>query len=190
MAPLMASRSTGQISSITQLGAYMMVGPRNGLLGSWDRLVGPGMSRGETLLVLAASVSGLVFAGILMSSSGASLLLVGLSALIGFDVVGGAVCNGTPDNACLAPSARPDLGSTRWIHRPTFGVCDCRRRFSARAGVRQQLRLGLRLGPCWRCCGHPLHARAAENPGRVLGLSCRPVRGHNRRETNTRDGMV
>lgn len=82
-----------------------MVEPRNGLLGSWDRLVGPGMSRGETLLVLAASVSGLVFAGILMSSSGASLLSVGLSALIGLDVVGGAVCNGTRTTRA-------------WYHRP------------------------------------------------------------------------
>lgn len=83
----------------------MMVEPRDGLLGLWDRLVGPGMSRDETLLVLAASVFGLVFAGALMSSSGASLLLVGLSAFIGFDVVGGAVCNGTRTTRA-------------WYHRP------------------------------------------------------------------------
>lgn len=79
--------------------------PRNGFLGTWDRLVGPGMSRGETALVLAASVSGLVFAGVLMWSSGASLPLVGLSGLIGFDVVGGAVCNGTRTTRA-------------WYHRP------------------------------------------------------------------------
>ena len=83
----------------------MMVEPRNGLLGSWDRLVGPGMSLGESLLVLAGSVSGLVFAGILMLSSNASFPLVGLSALIGFDVVGGAVCNGTRTTRA-------------WYHRP------------------------------------------------------------------------
>lgn len=82
-----------------------MVEPRDGLLGSWDRLVGPGMSRAETQLVLAASVSGFVFAGILMMSSGASLPLAGLSALIGFDVVGGAVCNGTRTTRA-------------WYHRP------------------------------------------------------------------------
>lgn len=82
-----------------------MVVPRDGLLGSWDRLVGPGMSTGETLLVLAGSVSGLLFGGILMLSSGAPLLSVGLSALIGFDVVGGAVCNGTRTTRA-------------WYHRP------------------------------------------------------------------------
>lgn len=79
--------------------------PRSGLLGSWDRLVGPGMTRGETVLVLAASVSGLIFAGLLMSSSGASLVSTGLSALIGFDVIGGAVCNGTRTTRA-------------WYHRP------------------------------------------------------------------------
>ncbi len=83
----------------------MMVEPRDGLLGSWDRLVGPGMSTEETLLVLAGSLTGLVFAGILMLSSGASLPLVGLSALIGFDVIGGAVCNGTRTTRA-------------WYHRP------------------------------------------------------------------------
>ena len=83
----------------------MVVEPRQGLMAYWDRLVGPGMSRGETLLVLVASVSGAVFAGFLMLSAGASLLLVGLSALIAFDVVGGAVCNATRTTRA-------------WYHRP------------------------------------------------------------------------
>ena len=79
--------------------------PRNGLLGSWDRLVGPGMTLGETLLVVLASVLGSLFAGVLMASSGASALAVGLAALMGFDVVGGAVCNGTRTTRA-------------WYHRP------------------------------------------------------------------------
>lgn len=63
------------------------------------------MSRGETLLVLAASVCGFAFAGALMSHAGASFPLAALSALIGFDVVGGAVCNGTRTTRA-------------WYHRP------------------------------------------------------------------------
>ncbi len=53
------------------------------------------MSWGETVLVVLASVLGSLFAGGLMASSGASGPAVALSAFIGFDVVGGAVCNGT-----------------------------------------------------------------------------------------------
>ena len=79
--------------------------PRKGVLGSWDRLVGPGMTRGETLLVLSASVLGSVFAGALMASSGAPPAAVGLAALIGFDVLGGAVCNGSRTTRA-------------WYHRP------------------------------------------------------------------------
>ena len=69
--------------------------PRPGLLGSWDRLVGPGMTVSETVMVLAASGAGALLAGWLMATSGASIWRVGLAALIGFDVIGGAVCNGT-----------------------------------------------------------------------------------------------
>lgn len=79
--------------------------PRSGLLGAWDRLVGPGMSRGETSLVVFASMLGSLFAGGLMASSGASGLAVALAAFIGFDVVGGAVCNGTRTTRA-------------WYHRP------------------------------------------------------------------------
>ena len=79
--------------------------PRKGLLGSWDRLVGPGMTWGETLLVISASALGSLFAGVLMASSGASRLAVGVAALIGFDVIGGAVCNGT-------------RATRAWYHRP------------------------------------------------------------------------
>ncbi len=85
--------------------AEPMPNPRTGVLGFWDRLVGPGMTTGETLLVLASSVLGSLLAGVLMASSGASALSVSIAALIGFDVLGGAVCNGTQTTRA-------------WYHRP------------------------------------------------------------------------
>jgi hypothetical protein len=63
------------------------------------------MTCGETLIVIAASILGSLFAGVLSTSFGATPLSVGLSALIGFDVIGGAVCNGTRTTRA-------------WYHRP------------------------------------------------------------------------
>ena len=78
--------------------------PRPGLLGSWDRLVGPGMRRDETVLVLGTSVVGSALAGWVLAMNGAGLWLILLGAFIAFDVIGGAVCNATET-------------TKRWYHR-------------------------------------------------------------------------
>ncbi|QUD87557.1 hypothetical protein [Phenylobacterium montanum] len=73
------------------------------------------MTTGETLLVLAGSVLGSLLAGVLMSSSGASVISIGIAALIGFDVLGGAVCNGT--QTTRAWYHRP---GQNWVHHVAF----------------------------------------------------------------------
>ncbi len=69
--------------------------PRPGLLGVWDRLVGPGMTRSETSLVLMSCALGAACAAARMSAIGAEWYIVVLAGLMGFDLVGGAVCNAT-----------------------------------------------------------------------------------------------
>ena len=78
--------------------------PRAGLLGHWDRFVGPGMTRGETALVIGAALLGTLAAGWHLALSGFSPLHTLIGALIAFDVVGGAVCNATDT-------------TKRWYHR-------------------------------------------------------------------------
>lgn len=89
--------------------------PRTGLAGYWDRLVGPGMSRGELMLVIAASVAGAIWAAMRLSETGHSWLLVAVGAAIGFDTVGGAVCNATPTTKRWY--FRP---GQRWTHHVVF----------------------------------------------------------------------
>ena len=79
--------------------------PRPGLLGSWDRFVGPGMSVGENVLMIGSTVVGGAFVAVHLSILGLSWPLVVLGALIGADVIGGAVCNMTET-------------TKRWYHRP------------------------------------------------------------------------
>ena len=79
--------------------------PRPGLIGSWDRFVGPGMTKGENLLVLGSTVVGAAFVALHLSALGMTWPLVLLGALIGADVIGGAVCNMTET-------------TKRWYHRP------------------------------------------------------------------------
>ena len=79
--------------------------PRPGLLGSWDRFVGPGMSVGENALLIGSTVVGGVLVAAHLSALGLSWPLVLLGALIGADVIGGAVCNMTET-------------TKRWYHRP------------------------------------------------------------------------
>lgn len=69
--------------------------PRPGLAGYWDRLVGPGMTTGELALVLGASVLGGIWAAWRLADTGHIPLLIMLGAMIGFDTIGGAVCNTT-----------------------------------------------------------------------------------------------
>ena len=88
-------------------GAYAMTvaQPRPGLLGSWDRFVGPGMSAGENALMICSTLVGGALVAAHLSALGLSWLLVVLGALIGADVIGGAVCNMTET-------------TKRWYHRP------------------------------------------------------------------------
>lgn len=79
--------------------------PRPGLLGFWDRFVGPGMTPGETCLVLGSSMMGAVLAAAHIATLGYGWPLVILGALIAADVIGGAVCNMTET-------------TKRWYHRP------------------------------------------------------------------------
>lgn len=78
--------------------------PRSGLLGSWDRFVGPGMNRGENALMILASLGGALVAGWQLSAAGKSWPLVLLGSFIGVDVIGGVVCNMT-------------MTTKRWYHR-------------------------------------------------------------------------
>jgi len=79
--------------------------PRPGLLGSWDRFVGPGMSAGENVLVIGSAVVGGALVAFHLSLLGLAWPLVVLGAAIGADVIGGAVCNMTET-------------TKRWYHRP------------------------------------------------------------------------
>ncbi|TQV79079.1 hypothetical protein [Denitrobaculum tricleocarpae] len=83
--------------------------PRSGLLGSWDRLVGPGMPRDENLLVIGSGIFGAVFAAWALAAQGASIWLIILGMIIALDVIGGAVCNVTET-------------TKRWYHRPGMPI--------------------------------------------------------------------
>lgn len=82
-----------------------LVQPRPGLLGSWDRFVGPGMSAGENVLMIGSTLTGGALVGAHLAALGLSWPFVVLGALIGADVIGGAVCNMTET-------------TKRWYHRP------------------------------------------------------------------------
>lgn len=79
--------------------------PRPGLLGTWDRFVGPGMTAGENALLFIATFAGGALVAAHLSMLGQAWSLVALGALIGADVIGGAVCNMTET-------------TKRWYHRP------------------------------------------------------------------------
>lgn len=84
--------------------------PRPGLAGAWDRFVGPGMTEGEQAIVCAASVLGVVVVAWRLWMLDMSIPQILVGALIGVDVIGGAVCNMTDT-------------TKRWYHRAgrTFG---------------------------------------------------------------------
>jgi hypothetical protein len=78
--------------------------PRSGLAGRWDRLVGPGATRGENLTTLGAGLAGVVLAVALAPGEWAAWK-VALAAVLAFDLVGGIAANaGAP--------------AQRWYHRP------------------------------------------------------------------------
>lgn len=78
--------------------------PRSGLLGLWDRLVGPGMTPAENALVLGVSFVSAGLVGLHLHSLGMDWIRIGLGALMAFDIVGGAVSNMTET-------------TKRWYHR-------------------------------------------------------------------------
>lgn len=79
--------------------------PRPGAPGFWDRFVGPGMSVGENTLIIGSTVIGGALVILHLSSLNLAWPLVLLGALVGADVIGGAVCNMTET-------------TKRWYHRP------------------------------------------------------------------------
>ena len=82
--------------------------PRAGLLGIWDRTVGPGMSPAESLCVLFAGLIGGMFAILRLLAVGYSWWLAALGGMVAFDVIGGAVCNAT--DTTKAWYSRPSQG--------------------------------------------------------------------------------
>jgi hypothetical protein len=84
--------------------------PRQGLMGAWDRVVGPGQTRAEFWLILVPSLlAGLaaplyaLFAGLGWTTT--QLIVEGV---IAFDLAGGVVTNATAT-------------AKRWYHRPGQG---------------------------------------------------------------------
>jgi len=85
--------------------------PRPGPLGSWDRFMGPGATRGENGLALGSSLlgaAGIVVYG-LVGPGRWSGWQIGVLAVLGGDLLGGAVANATQT-------------TKRWYHRPGRGA--------------------------------------------------------------------
>lgn len=84
--------------------------PRFGILGAWDRFVGPGATRAEQLLsaVSAALAAAGVCVNAAVAGPGWSLIEYVLAALLAFDIVGGVVTNAT-------------ASAKRWYHRDGQG---------------------------------------------------------------------
>jgi len=72
-----------------------MTAVREGALGVWDRIVGPGMTPAENTLVISSGILASLLAAYRLAATDAAWWLVLLGAAIAFDVVGGAVCNAT-----------------------------------------------------------------------------------------------
>lgn len=81
--------------------------PRSGVIGLWDRFVGPGATRAENALILLWGSLGrtAVVANALWAALGWSPFQLAVAAFIAFDIAGGV-----PANACSS--------AKRWYHRP------------------------------------------------------------------------
>jgi hypothetical protein len=79
--------------------------PRSGLFGLWDRLIGPGATLAENTLILVSSITGAIATALRLGLLEFDILHVVVGAVIGFDIIGGAVCNATDT-------------TKRWYHRP------------------------------------------------------------------------
>ncbi|MGH3089389.1 MAG: hypothetical protein ACRDSJ_19015 [Rubrobacteraceae bacterium] len=84
--------------------------PRQGVIGLWDRFIGPGATRAENALILlwAALCTAGVVAYALTADLGWSALQLAVVALLAFDIGGGV-----PANAANC--------AKRWYHRPGQG---------------------------------------------------------------------
>jgi len=83
--------------------------PRPGLLGLWDRAVGPGASAAENIGTIALAFVGAIGAGSWAYVEGATTLQATLAAVLAFDVVAGVWANAT-------------AASRRWWHRAGTGL--------------------------------------------------------------------
>lgn len=72
--------------------------PREGLIGEWDKFVGPGAARWENAGSLGFAAVGAVAAPTLVHRQrpGANPVELGVAAAVGMDIAGGAWCNETP----------------------------------------------------------------------------------------------
>lgn len=84
--------------------------PRQGVLGTWDRFVGPGATAAELWLSLAAALAGGAAVAIyaFQPATTWSLPQALLAIFLAFDLAGGVVTNAT-------------ASATRWYHRPGQG---------------------------------------------------------------------
>jgi uncharacterized membrane protein YuzA (DUF378 family) len=82
--------------------------PRAGMLGTWDKFVGPGATSHEEWLQLGGGVVLMLAFGVLLYSHRAGLnwtpLQIGLVGLLAFDLIGGIITNATST-------------AKRWYHR-------------------------------------------------------------------------
>ena len=84
--------------------------PRQGILGIWDKVVGPGMSSRETLVCLLPTLVATIYIpcyAITYQLQWSNVQLI-LSAILAFDLFGGAIVNTT-------------LTARRWHHNPHNG---------------------------------------------------------------------
>ncbi|GIK57149.1 MAG: hypothetical protein HND44_20485 [Chloroflexi bacterium] len=81
--------------------------PRSGLIGAWDKFVGPGVTDTEQWLMLIPTVIAGLAAPVyaIYADLGWSTVQLLVAALVAFDLVGGVVTNATAT-------------AKRWYHRP------------------------------------------------------------------------
>lgn len=79
--------------------------PCSGLGGLWDRLIGPGATPAENILIITSSITGAFAAALWLWWLGFDNLHLAVGAVLGFDIIGGAICNATDT-------------TKRWYHRP------------------------------------------------------------------------
>jgi hypothetical protein len=82
--------------------------PRSGLLGEWDKFVGPGATSTEEWVQFIGGLALLALLGVVIGLNSGSLnwtaVQIVIAALLGFDIVGGIITNATS-------------AAKRWYHR-------------------------------------------------------------------------